>query len=115
MQRLIACIALAVAVAFPALAGDELKPRDLTPVTWLDAPAHAPVEIVRDGQPRAVVYLAEPRATEKLDPKKQGGFASELRRLIQELVEVIPTCPTGTTTSVARRCNTPTTSWSCPP
>ena len=25
----------------------DLKPRDLTPVTWLDAPKHAPVEIVR--------------------------------------------------------------------
>ena len=53
------------------------------------APAHAPVEMVCNGQPRAVVYLADPRATEKLDPKKHSGFASELPRLIQELVEVI--------------------------
>jgi hypothetical protein len=31
-----------------------MQPRDLTPVTWLEAPAHPPVEIVRDGQARAV-------------------------------------------------------------
>jgi hypothetical protein len=81
--------ALTVAMALPALAGDELKPRDLTPVTWLEALVHPPVEIVRDGQPRAVVYLADPRATEKFDPKKHRGFPAELPRLVQELVEVV--------------------------
>jgi hypothetical protein len=89
IKQFIAFAALAVAMALPALAGDELKPRDLTPVTWLDTPSHPPVGIVSNGQPRAVVYLADPRATEKFDPKKQRGFSSELPRLVQELVEVI--------------------------
>ena len=31
-----------------------MQPRDLTPVTWLQASVHSPVEIVRDGQARAV-------------------------------------------------------------
>jgi len=55
----------------------DLKPRDLTPVTWREAPAHPPVVIVRDGQARAVVYVADrnPSAT--------------LKRLVDEMVEVI--------------------------
>jgi len=77
MKRLLFLMVLGVAVAFPALAAEELKPRDLTPVTWMEAPAHPPVEIVRDGQPRAVVFVAdrEPSAT--------------LKRLVDELVEVV--------------------------
>jgi len=55
----------------------DLKPRDLTPVSWMDAPVHSPVEIVRRGQARAVVYVADrtPSAT--------------LKRLVGEMVEVI--------------------------
>jgi formylglycine-generating enzyme required for sulfatase activity len=64
-------------LALPAMALDDLKPRDLTPVTWLKAPTHAPVEIVRDGQPCAVVYVTEGKPGEKL------------RRLTDELIEVI--------------------------
>ena len=55
----------------------DLKPRDLAPVTWMKARAHSPVEVVRGGKARAVVYVAdrEPSAT--------------LKRLVDELVEVI--------------------------
>ena len=69
MKHLIALTALVAAMAAPALPGAELKPRDLTPVTWLKTPAHPPVEIARDGRARAVVYVADPRGGEKLDPK----------------------------------------------
>jgi len=41
-QRTLAFFALAAAMAFPALAGDEIKPRDLTPVTWMKAATHPP-------------------------------------------------------------------------
>ena len=77
MKRLIAFTAVAVAMAYPALAGDNLKPSDLTPVTSLKAPAHPPVEIVREGRARAVVFLADS------DPSET------LKRLIDELVEVV--------------------------
>jgi formylglycine-generating enzyme required for sulfatase activity len=69
---------LAAAAAFGAEPpAADLKPRDLTPVTWLKATAHAPVEIVRDGQPLAAVYIAE---------SKPGW---KLMRLVDELVEVV--------------------------
>ena len=76
-KRLVAFAFLAAATAVPALAGDELKPRDMTPVTWLAAPAHAPVEIVRDGQSRAVVYVADAKPS------------ANLKRLVAELIEVV--------------------------
>jgi hypothetical protein len=62
-------MALAAALAASAAAGAEPQPRDLTPVTRLEAPAHPPVEIVRDGAARAVVYVADPKGREKSDPK----------------------------------------------
>ena len=89
MKRLIGFAALAAAMALPALAGEELKPRDLTPVTWLAAPAYPPVEIVRDGRARAVVYVADPRGSEKFDRKKHGSYPPALPRLVTELVEVV--------------------------
>tara|TARA_B100000674_G_scaffold138249_2_gene107953 strand:- start:1718 stop:3538 length:1821 start_codon:yes stop_codon:yes gene_type:complete len=55
----------------------ELKPRDLPPVTWKKAPAHPPVEVVRDGRARAVVCVADPAPSPKLE------------RLVDELIEVI--------------------------
>ena len=85
---------LAAATAFPA-AGDELKPRDLTPATWMEAPAHPPVEIVRDGQARAVVYVADPKEKEKFDYDKFNQIWGDivpppaLPRLLHELGEVV--------------------------
>jgi len=85
-QRM-ASVAVAAAMALPAMAADQLKPRDLTPVSWLPAPAHAPVEIVRDGQARAVVYVADPKGREPFVPKRRGERAPLLKALIDELVE----------------------------
>jgi len=76
MKRFMAFSVLAAATAFPA-AGDELQPRDLTPVTRLEVPAHPPVEIVRDGQARAVVHVAD------------RNPSANLKRLVDELVEVV--------------------------
>ncbi len=56
---------------------EERTPRDLTPVTWLDTPAHPPVELVRDGRARAALYVADPAPSAKLE------------LLVGELVEVI--------------------------
>ena len=64
MKRLSALAALSTTLALP-VAGDETRPRDLTPVTWLDAPSHPPVEIVRDGKARAAVYVADPAGLSK--------------------------------------------------
>ena len=89
LQRITALSALAAAMAFPAMAADDLKPRDLTPVTWLQATAHAPVEIVRDGQARAVVYVADPKGWVKPDPKNKGKNIPNVKRLIDQLVEVV--------------------------
>jgi hypothetical protein len=89
VKRLVAYSALAAAVASTALAGAELKQRDLTPVAWLAAPAHPPVEIVRGGRARAVVYIADPRGSEKYDRKKHGNRPPALPLLINELVEVV--------------------------
>ena len=75
----------AVAAAVLALAGagcvaagteparNELEPRDLTPVTWLEAPKHPPVEIVRDGKAAAVVYVADPETRAKQSIPRSTG------------------------------------------
>lgn len=89
MERLLAFPALAAAMALPALAGEELKPRDLTPVTWLEAPAHPPVEIVRDGQARAVVYVVDPKGREPFVPKRRGERPPMFKQLLDHLVETV--------------------------
>jgi len=66
-----------VAVSSP----DPLQQPDLAPVEVKAAPSHAPVELVRKGQARAVVYVAPPAVT------NQRGQAFET--LLGELVEVI--------------------------
>jgi hypothetical protein len=78
-----------LALALPALADDNLKPRDMTPVTWLEAPRHGPVEIVREGRPVAVVYVADPEGRRDWTPKRRGEEPSTLKRLVDELDEVI--------------------------
>jgi hypothetical protein len=69
-------MASAVGISTQAQALD-LKPADLPPVTWKEAPKHPPVEIVRDGKAKAVVYVAEPSPS------------TTLKRLIEELIDVI--------------------------
>ncbi|NRA75214.1 MAG: hypothetical protein HRU16_04675, partial [Planctomycetes bacterium] len=46
-------------------------------MTWKNAPAHPPVEVVRDGHARAVIFVADPVPSAKLE------------RLVDELIEVI--------------------------
>jgi len=69
--------------------GDGLHPRDLSPVTRLSVPKHAPVEIVRDGKARAVVYVADPAGRKDWTPKRKGERRSTLRRLVDELDDTI--------------------------
>lgn len=69
---------------------DPLKPRDLTPVTWLKASRHSPVEIVRDGQAQAVVYVADPKLRQLMAPPKQNrGRPSTFSQLLANLVESV--------------------------
>ena len=105
MQRLIAIAMLRAAMVFLALAGagcvaagtgpkgNEIQPRDLTPVTWLEAPPHPPVEIVRDGKALAVVYVADPNGRRQYDAEKyrvnDSAPPPALMRLVHELVEVV--------------------------
>ena len=77
LKQLMAIAALVPVLAYRATAGADVQPRDLTPVTWLVAPAHPPVEIVREGRAQAVVYVADPNPGETL------------KRLVNELVEVV--------------------------
>ena len=70
-------IAMMVMAAGIGFAAPDPKPPDLTPVTWLEAPKHAPVEIVSDGTAVAAIYVAEP---------EPGG---NLKRLVDELVDVV--------------------------
>ncbi len=64
-----------------------LKPRDLTPVTWLEAPAHPAVELVRDGKALAVVYVADPQTRAPFVPKRPKDAPPPFRRWLDELVE----------------------------
>ena len=100
LQRLLAFSALAATMALPTLAREELQPRDLTPVTWLAAPKHPPVEIVREGKPVAAVYVAEPRELandwkEKFDYDRFNAIWGDivpppaLPRVLHELGEVV--------------------------
>jgi len=100
LPSLIAFSALTAAMALPALTADgpqslDLKPRDLTPVTWLPAPSHPPVEIVRDGKPKAVVYVAYPGEKEKFDYDKFNQIWGDINpppalpRLLHELEDVV--------------------------
>jgi len=81
--------ALAAAIVPAALAGDELKPRDLTPVSWMEAPAHPPLEIVRNGRARAVVYVVDPSGREPFVPNRRGQRAPLLKQLVDQLVETV--------------------------
>jgi len=101
MKRLITCSSVVAMIVVLALAGggcvaarsepapSGLQPRDLTPVTQLTTPVHPPVELVRDGQARAVVYVANPKDREALAGKKSGNHPSALKLLVNQLVDTI--------------------------
>jgi hypothetical protein len=58
-------------------AADPMNAPDLSPVKMQPALNHAPVELVREGQPRAVIYLGE------------AELSNNVRVLVQEMVETI--------------------------
>jgi len=66
-----------------------VTPRDLTPVTWLEAPAHPAVEIVRDGQARAVVCVVDPRGRKPFVPKRRGERPPMFKQMVDQLVETV--------------------------
>lgn len=57
--------------------GGHYQVRDLTPVTALNVLDHPPVEVVRAGQARAVVFVAD------------GKPGPELKLMVKELIEVV--------------------------
>lgn len=63
--------------SFSVVVSAELKPRDMSPVSWKEAPAHPSVQIVRDGKASAVIYVADPKPS------------ATLNRLVDELIEVV--------------------------
>jgi len=77
VPAMVAAVLVWRAMAADRIAQPDPRARDLAPVTWLDAPAHPPVEIVREGEARAVIHVAE------------SAPSATLRRLVDELVEVI--------------------------
>ncbi len=66
------------------------RPRDLSPVSWRKAPAHAPVEIVQDGEPRAVVFVTDAEPGRELD------------LMVKELIEVVRLSTGATLEQVAK-------------
>ncbi|MEI6148518.1 MAG: DUF4838 domain-containing protein [bacterium] len=62
----------------PGSTAGAAAPRDLSPVSWRPAPAHAPVVIVRDGTPQAVVFVATAAPGKALD-----GMVRELMEVVR--------------------------------
>jgi len=91
MKRLVVVTSLTAAMALQTVAEVDLKPRDLTPVTWLKAPKHPPVEIVRDGVAKTVVCMANPQATALWNwtPRRSGDHPPVLKQLVDQLVDTI--------------------------
>ncbi|GEM_PF-712063 len=77
----------------PSGAMQEAGPRDLTPVTRLELPAHAPVPIVLDGKATAVIYVSDATGRDHFDPHAYrhmlAAFPPVLTRLVCELIEVV--------------------------
>ena len=82
-------VLIALFLALPALAGDDLLPPDLTPVTRLEAPDHRPVDIVRDAIAKAVVYVADPKGIARPDAAKRRGRPEVLLQMVNQVVETI--------------------------
>jgi hypothetical protein len=68
---------LAMLLAAATATAEPAQTPDLTPVRFLPAADHAPVVLVRDGAPKAQVYVAE------------ASRSSNLNLLIDELLEVV--------------------------
>jgi len=81
-------VAAMIGGGMAAAAEGTYRPADLAAVTWLEQPRHEPVELVRDGTPRAVVYVAAGRE------RNAAGAATAapppfLKEFVGELVECI--------------------------
>jgi len=87
-ERVVGAVWIA-AMALQAAAEGDLKPRDLPPVTWMEARAHAPVDLVRDGVARAVVYVVDPKARAPFVAKRSGDHPPVFKQLLNNLVETI--------------------------
>ena len=77
LRDLVACLAALVLGAAAVPAAEPMHAPDLMPVKMQPAPNHPPVELVREGQPSAVIYLGE------------ATLSHTLRLVTQELVETI--------------------------
>jgi hypothetical protein len=68
-------------------ADDPLRPKDLSPVTWRTAPRHPPVEIVRGGQARAVVFIADTNLVKQLrPPRRPNERPTTFSQMLEQLV-----------------------------
>jgi formylglycine-generating enzyme required for sulfatase activity len=87
------CLASAWCAALAAgQTTSDLKPRDLAPVTVLEAPKHPAIEIARDGAAKAVIYVADPAGRGNYDPRSYRlgrGGTSALVRMVNEMVDVL--------------------------
>jgi len=68
---------------------DTLRPHDLTPVTWRKAPSHPPIEIVRNGDAKAVIFLPPAQATELAKPVAKNRRSSTFQQLVNHLTESV--------------------------
>ena len=71
------------------MAGSGPRPPDLSPVTWLEAPKHAPVQIVRDGHERAAVYVVDPKGSKPFVAKRRGERPPIIQQLVDQLLETV--------------------------
>ena len=70
-------IVVGITQAVYAMNADYLRVKDLTPITINKTPQHESIYIVRDGTPKAKIYVAETNPSQNL------------KILIEELIEVI--------------------------
>ena len=73
-------------------AAEHMDAPDLMPVKMQRAPNHPPVELVREGQPRAVIFVADPKYHVKPDPdpkKARLATPNVLKRVVDELCEAV--------------------------
>ena len=69
--------------------GDPLRPRDLTPVTWRKAPSHPPIELARDGEAKAVIFLPPAQAAEYARPVPKNRRSSTFQQWVNHLRESV--------------------------
>ena len=99
LRDLVACLAALVLGAAAVPAAEPMHAPDLMPVKMQPAPNHPPVELVREGQPRAVIFVADPKYHVKPDPdpkKARLATPNVLKRVVDELCEAVRLSTGGT-------------------